>query len=44
MVCELEGGAWKVRFPGSNETLTLVVDGLVRNQLNLLTNRKVTWA
>ena len=42
-VYELEFGSRKVRFPWSDETLTLVVvDGLGRNPLMLLTNRKVT--
>ena len=42
-VYELESGARKVRWPGRTEPLTLVVvDGLGRNPLMLLTNRKVT--
>ena len=41
-VYNLEFGARKVRWPGRKEPLTLVVDGLGRNPLMLLTNRKVT--
>ena len=41
-VYDLEFGARKVRFPGSDQTLTLVVDGLGQKPLMLLTNRKVT--
>ena len=42
-VYALEFGSRKVRWPGRTESLTLVVvDGLGRNPLMLLTNRKVT--
>ena len=42
-VYDLEFGARKVRWPGRPEPLTpVVVDGLGKNPLMLLTNRKVT--